>query len=176
MPGFPQVVFFVAEGVVAAGGEVSKGRDKAAIAKEVAAFVVKGITAKFNDVEKARQMYRNHTVKMRQHVDSVSAKGDKLFAEMKKQTTLKEGVKIGAACMQVRGKATALAKALEDAQGFLDAAKTSMQGFGLKCDDSTIVQKIKALDVSTIFSEGSGIVENISAIYDLGSAISEAVA
>jgi hypothetical protein len=175
LPGFPQVIMFVAEGVVKAGKEVSKGRDKATIAKDVADFVVKGIMAEFNDTKKAREMYRNHTVKMRQGVDRVSVQADKLMAEMKKATNLKDGVKIGAQCMQLKGKVTRLAKALDDAQGFLTAAEITMQQFGLKCDDRTIVEKIKALDVSTIFSEGTGLVENISSIYSLFEAVASAV-
>jgi hypothetical protein len=178
LPGFPQVIKALADRVVLAAKTAKDGvkdKDAGTVFKEIGAFIVKGVTAHYNDVEKARQKYREQTTKMRQKVDAVSAKGDKLFAEMKKQTTLKDGVKIGAQCMQVRGKATALAKLLEDAVSFLDETQTTLQGYGLKCDDSTILQKISALSVTTIFTEGAGIVQNIKAVYDLGTTIASAV-
>ena len=50
-----------------------------------------------------------------------------------------------------------------------------MKGGGLDCDDSTIIQKLKKLDVSTILSEGGGLVSNIKDVYDLVSNVAEAV-
>jgi hypothetical protein len=164
LPDFPEVIVFVAKGVV--------NVTKAISPQDVADFVVKKIKTQVSDAEKARKAYREHTTKMRQKVDSVSAQGDKLFAEMKKQTTLKEGVKIGAECMQIRGKATRLGQALDEALKFLEASQTTMEQFGLKCDNKTIFQKVKALDTKTIFSECSGIVESVMAVKDLVDAVS----
>lgn len=171
-PKFPGVITLVAEKVAGAAKEISKGRTKEQIAKEVISFVTKGVQSKINDAEKARTAYREQTTKMRHKVDDISAKGDKLFAEMKKQTTLKEGVKIGAQCMQVRSKATRLGKLLEDAVKFLEESQKTLEGAGLECDDKTILQKIAALDKATIFEEGSSIFENIMAIKELVDAVS----
>ncbi len=175
LPGFPQVFTFVADAVVKTGSQVTKGKDKGQIAKDIFDFTCKGVANQFKDVETARQMYRNHSTKMRHKVDDVSTQADKLFAAMKKAPNLKEGVKIGAECMQVKGKVRVLAGALDQAVEFLEAMAVAMQGLGLKCDDRTIIEKLKALDTSTIFSEGSGIVSNISAIYSLCQAVSAAV-
>ena len=84
---------FIVKGVMAAGAEVTKGRTAGEVAKEVIDFVVKGIKANCNDAEAARVAYRNHTAKMRQNVDEVSAKADELAKAMKAARNLKDGVK-----------------------------------------------------------------------------------
>jgi hypothetical protein len=182
LPGFPDVIMFVANGAVAAGKEVGK-QDAGKIAKDVKEFVVAKIGAEWNNAEKSRQAYREQTTKMRHHVDEVSAKGDKLFGEMKKvsanpdqKEAIKQGVKVGAACMQVRGRATQLGKALDDAVKFLEESQATMVDHGLTCSDATIMEKIKAFDTSTIFSEGQTIVEGIKNIYDLSKTVASAVA
>jgi hypothetical protein len=80
-------------------------------------------------------------------------KGDRLSAEMKMAATLKEDPQICAECAQLKAKVTRLAKALDDAIGFLAAAETTMHGFGRKYDDRTIIEK-HALDTNTILSKG----------------------
>ncbi len=175
-PGFPAVFSYIGNAVVETGKQLTKGQNAKSIAKSVFDFTVKGVTSKFNDVEKARQMYRNHTVKMRHKVDAVSVEADKLFAMMRKATTLKEGVKIGAECMQVKGKVRSLAAALDEAVSFLTAMETVMKGMGLECDDRTIIQKLKAIDTSTILTEGGGLLANIQSVYSLVEAVKSAVA
>lgn len=174
-PGFPQVFTYIGEAVIKTGKEVTKGKDAKSIAKSVFDFTVKTVASKYNDVEKARQMYRNHTVKMRHKVDAVSAEADKLFALMKKATTLKAGVKIGAECMQVKSKARVLGEAMAEAVSFLAAMENVMKGMGLECDDRTIIQKLQAIDKSTIFTEGAGLISNIQSVYSLVEAVKSAV-
>lgn len=176
LPGFPQIIPAMAQRIVKTGKELTKGKDAGQIAKNILSITISGVKSQFNDVEKARQMYRNHTVKMRHKVDGVSEKADKLMAEMKKATTLKEGVKIGAACMQVKGKVRTLANALAEAQQFLADNEVMMKGLGLECDDRTCIQKIMALDKATIFTEGADLVSNIKAVYNLFQAVKTAVA
>jgi hypothetical protein len=96
---------------------------------------------------------------------------DKLFAEMKKAPNLKEGVKIGAACMQLKAKVTRLANALDAAVKYLEEAQAVMKDMGLECNDETILQKLAKVDISTILSEGSGLLSNIKDVYDLVDAI-----
>ncbi len=161
----------MAKGVIETGKDTFKGKDAQTVAKEVFTFVVAGVKAPSEKVEKARTAYREQTTKMRQHVDKVSAQGDKLFAEMKKATTLKEGVKIGAECMQLRGRATRLGKELEAAVAFLNAAQTTMQQFGLTVNDETILDKLARFDIKTMISEGQGIYEGAKAIQELVEAL-----
>lgn len=170
-----QAVQFIAKGVVAAGEEVSRGRDAGAVAKEVLDFVVKQIKAKLNDVEAARVAYRNHTVKMRQKVDSLSEKADELSAAMKAARNLKDGVKIGAQCMQLKSTVRGMAAALQDAENFLEEMQDVMKAGGMECDDSTVIQKLKKLDVSTILSGGESAAELAKDIYDLVSSVAGAV-
>ena len=170
-----QAVQFIAKGVAAAGEEVSQGRNAGAVAKEVLDFVVRQIKAKLNDVEAARVAYRNHTVKMRQKVDAVSAKADELSNAMKAAKNLKEGVRIGAEFMTLKGAVRRMAGALQAAETFLDEMQEIMKAGGLECDDSTIIQKLNRLDVSTILSEGSGVAESIKGVYDLVSNVAAVV-
>jgi hypothetical protein len=171
-----KAVEFVANAISEAGDEVSKGKNASAILKDVLDFVGKGINAKINDAEKSRVAYRNHTVKMRQKVDSASSKADELSKAMKAAKTLKEGVKIGAECMTVKGKVRSMATALDNAEGFLDEMQEVLKGGGLECDDSTVIQKLKRIDISTIASEGGDLADHIKTVYDLVSNVAAAAA
>ena len=51
-----------------------------------------------------------------------------------------------------------------------------MKGGGLECDDSTILQKLKRIDLSTIASQGGDLVSNIKSVYDLISNVAAAAA
>src|SRR5882724_9945201 len=99
-----KAVEFIANGVMAAGQEVTKGRTAKEVATEVMDFVVKNVKGKLNDAESGRVAYRNHTVKMRHNVDDVSRKADELEKAMKSAKNLKDGVRIGADCMKIKGK------------------------------------------------------------------------
>jgi len=166
---------FISKGVMAAGEEVTKGRKAGEVAKEVLDFVVKGIKGKLNDAESARVAYRNHTAKMRQKVDSVSAKADELSAAMKAAKNLKDGVKIGASCMTLKGTVRGMADGLSGAEGYLEEMQEIMTGGGLDCDDSTVIQKLKRLNVSTIVSEGGSLCSSIKDVYDLVNNVAAAV-
>ena len=157
-------------------GDVKTSKRWNVITYDFVDFVGKGINSKINDAEKGRVAYRNHTAKMRHNVDSVSAKADELAKAMKAAKSLNEGVKIGAECMNVKAGVRRMAGALDNAESFLQEMQEVMKGGGLECDDSTILQKLKAIDISTIASEGTGLVSNIKTIYDLVSNVAAAVA
>ena len=174
-PGFPEVFHFIGEAIGKTGKELTGGKDAAQIAREVLQFTVKGVSSAFQNVETAREMYRNHTAKMRHEVDDISAQADRLAAVMKRAATLKQGVQAGAECMKVKARVRVLAGQLDDAVSFLTAMETAMKGAGLACDDRTILEKIEAIDKATIATEGSGLVENIYSIYSLVAALKSAV-
>ena len=142
-----------------AGAEALKGRDAKAVLVEVMDFTVKAIKSQMADVEKARTAYRNHIVKTRKKVDSLSTDADKLINAMKAATTLKDGVKIGAKAMQVKIQVTAMAKKLEEREKYLDEMQDLMKGNGLTIDDRTALQKIKEFDIATILSEGKTLLD-----------------
>lgn len=150
-----------------AGEEVLKGRGPKDILVEVMDFTVKAIKSNMNDVEKARVGYRNHVVKTRHKVDNMSAGADKLFKAMKAATNLKDGVKIGAKCMQLKGMVSAMAKKLDEREKYLDGIQKLMEGNGLSIDDRTALQKIKELDIGTILSEGKMLYDAASEIKDM---------
>lgn len=153
--------------VQTAGKEVTKGRDAKSVLLEVMDFVVKGIKAYMADVEKARVAYRNHTVKTRHKVDALSLDADKLMKAMKAATNLKDGVKIGAKCMALKGQVSAMAKKLEEREKFLEEMQDLMKGNGLTIDDRTALQKIKELDVMTMLSEGKALYDAAMEVKDL---------
>ena len=175
-PGFPQVFPYIAGKVFQTGKQLTQGKDRGQIAKDVLEFTRKAVMAQFNSVEKARQMYRNHAVKMRHHVDDVSAKADKLMAATKSATNLKQGVKIGSQCMQVKATVRKFTAELDQANGFLTAMETVMTDMGLRCDDRTVIQKFQAIDRSTIFTEGTSLLSNIYSVYTLLENVQAAVA
>ncbi|HEX5371603.1 MAG TPA: hypothetical protein VFW84_02605 [Aquabacterium sp.] len=139
--------------VMAAGKEVTKGRDAKTIAKDMVDFVIKGIKAKQGDAETARKHYREHTTKTRHKTDSMSTDADKLMKAMKSATNLKDGVKIGAQCMALKRSVSAMALKLTEREKFLDEMQLLMAGNGLTIDDRTTLQKIKELDKATIVAE-----------------------
>lgn len=154
----------IAQKVKAAGEEVSKGRDAKTVATTVLNFIIKGVKSAISDVEKARVAYRNHIVKMRHKIDSISAQADKLMKAMRAAKTLKEGVKIGAECMSVKGKVRGLDGKFVDAETLLGEMQELMKGNGLTIDDRTIIQKIKSFDKATILSEGGDLISNIKTV------------
>ncbi len=150
-----------------AGAEALKGRDAKGVLVEVMDFTVKQIKSGLNDVEKARVAYRNHVVKTRQKVDNMSAAADKLFKAVKAATNLKDGVKIGAKCMQLKGMVSALAKKLDEREKYLQEMEDLMKGNGLTIDDRTALQKIKDFDIGTILSEGKALYEAAGEVKDM---------
>lgn len=166
-PGFPKAVIFAAQALVGKGKEA----DAKNLAKELTIFVQVKIKAKYHDVETARDMYRNETFRLREKIDEVSAKSDKLFAMMKAAPDLKEGVKIGAACMLIKGKIPKLTQDLTKAQTYLKDVDTILHNYGLDFDDTTILAKFKALDIATILTEGKVLADNLLALQDLVDAV-----
>jgi hypothetical protein len=164
-PAFPQAIGLVAEAVLKAGPDVAKGRDRGQIVKVVWSAVLEELKGPVREAGTALQICRNQTLKMHQHADRVSAQGDKLSAGMKKAAGLKESPRISAECLQLKAKVTRLTKMLDDAAGFLAAAATTMEKYGLDRDDKTISAII--LDPKTILSAGDGIVSQIESIHGL---------
>ncbi len=157
--------------VMAAGKEVTKGRDAKTIAKDLADFVIKGIKAKQADAETARKHYREHTTKTRHKTDALSADADKLMKAMKSANNLKDGVKIGAQCMALKRSVTAMAVKLTDREKFLDDMQSLMAGNGLTIDDKTTLQKIKELDKATILAEAKEVITLANGIKGLVEAL-----
>lgn len=162
----------IAEKVRAGGQELLKGRTAKGVAAEVADFVVKGIKAKLNDAEGARVFYRNHTVKTREKVDSLSAEADKLMKKVKAANTLKDGVKLGAACMALKRGVSALAAKLVERERFLDEMQRLMAGNGLNIDDRTTIDKLKEMDKLTVASTAQEIYSHISSVHELITSLS----
>jgi hypothetical protein len=77
--------------------------------------------------------------------------------------------------MKLKGTVRELAGSLDEAEGFLDEMQEIMKGGGMDCDDSTVIQKLQKLSVSTLVSQGAGVVSNVKEIYSLVSNVVEAV-
>jgi hypothetical protein len=139
-------------------------------------FSVKKIKSNLADVEKARVAYREHTTKTRHRADKLGASADKLMKAMKSNRTLKEGVKIGAKCMDLKRAGSAMNKKLAEREAFLVEIQEVMKGNGLEIDDRTTIQKIKELEKLTILEEGKGVLDAIKDIKGLVDNVVEAAA
>jgi hypothetical protein len=159
-----------------AGEEVTQGRDLKSIAAKIMDFSVKKIKSNLADVEKARVAYREHTTKTRHRADKLGASADKLMKAMKSNRTLKEGVKIGAKCMDLKRAGSAMNKKLAEREAFLVEIQEVMKGNGLEIDDRTTIQKIKELEKLTILEEGKGVLDAIKDIKGLVDNVVEAAA
>ena len=161
----------IAEKVKAAGDEILKGRDAKGITKEVFKFIVQGVQNPTDKVKKARVAYRNHVVKMRQKTDSISAQADKLMKAMRAAKTLKEGVKIGAECMNVKRRVRGLGEKHAEADTYLNEIQELLKGNGITIDDQTIIQKLQSFNKATILTEGKELLSNISTVYNFVSQV-----
>jgi len=162
--------------IKAAGEEITQGKDLKSIGKNIMDFAIKSIRGKLNDAEKARKFYREHTTKTRQRADKLGAAGDRLMKAAKKAKGLKDGVKIGAECMNIRRQASAMNAKLVAREKYLDDMQELMKANGLQIDDQTTIQKLKALDKATILTEGKGLMDAIKEVKGLVDNIVEAVA
>ncbi|MGO4854389.1 hypothetical protein [Phaeovulum sp. W22_SRMD_FR3] len=162
--------------IKAAGTEVTKGKDPKAILGSIVDFAVKKIKSGLADIEKARKFYREHTTKTMHRADALGAAADKLMKAMRANKTLKEGVKIGAECMNLKRQGALLNKKLAEREAFLAEIQAVMEGNGLKIDDRTTLQKIAELDKSTLMEEGKGLMDIITTVKDLVENVADAVA
>jgi hypothetical protein len=158
--------------IKAAGNEVTQGKDKKAIAQDFLDFAVKAVKSKLKDAEDARKAYREHTTKTRHNTDSLSLKAGELQKAMKGAKTLKEGVEIGARCMEVKKSVSDMAAKLEKREKFLDEMQQLMKGNGLEIDDRTTLQKLAEIDKLTLATEGGTVLSTVNTIR---SAITEIV-
>ncbi|MEM9583100.1 MAG: hypothetical protein AAGA08_08295 [Pseudomonadota bacterium] len=162
--------------IKAAGDEITKGKDIRTIGQDVMKFAISKIKGKLNDIETARKKYREHTTKTRQRADKLGASGDKLMKAAKKATGLKDGVKLGAQCMNLRRQATAMNAKLMEREKYLEDIQSLMQANGLEIDDQTTIQKLKALDKATIGTESKALFDAIKEVKGLVENIAEAAA
>lgn len=123
-----------------------------------------GTKAQFANVEKALQLYHEHTVKLAKDVNKVFEKSDDLMEELRKHPKLTDVGKLGTTCVQAKLKARTLGATLS-------AAQANLKGIGLTATRAVIVQKIKALDVGTILSEGTGLISSLSSANTLMSKV-----
>ncbi|SFO84708.1 hypothetical protein SAMN04488056_11421 [Cohaesibacter marisflavi] len=128
-------------------GELTKKKQEAD--KKLASFASKA--------EKARKDYRNNVTKTRHSTDNLSKAAGKIQAKMKAAATIKEGVKIGAECMKLKGQVRVLATRLDKQETFLDYIEDALKDLGAKVDDKTLLERIKALDRKTIQTEAKNV-------------------
>ena len=97
-------------------------------------------------VEEERKRYKNKVTKMRHNLEGLSKKTAGLEAEMKKAKTLKEGVKLGAHVMNMKRNVKTTYVALQKAETFADDMAFLLTEAGIKVDDRTFMQKLRAFD------------------------------
>lgn len=55
--------------------------------------------------------------------------------------------------MKLKGTVRSLATGLDNSEKYLEDMQSVLEAGGLECDDSTIIQKLKRLDIKTIASK-----------------------
>lgn len=171
----------MADKIIDAGLEVTKGKDAKQLRKEILDFTIKGINSYNKDADSKRQKYRENTTKARQEVDKYGAKADELMKVARAQSAPKGkvnamGIKLGAEAMASKRYASSLAAVLEEREKFLKEMQSLMEANGLKVDDTTIYNKLKALDKKTALKETAAMVTSVSGIYKLVDEISDLAA
>lgn len=146
--------------------DISGDKPTVEVLKAVLKHAESAFKAKQNDAEKARKAYREHTTKTMVKADEFGLKADKLSKAMKSATNLKDGVKIGAVCMQIKSKASAMNKKLKERETYLAAIQSTLTDNGFTIDDKTIIQKIKDLDAATIFDELKTLKQGVALLND----------
>jgi hypothetical protein len=157
----------IAAQIASAGSELLMDRSAKEVLSEVMDMVLNSIKSAKENAEAARVAYRNHTVKTRHKVDSLSVEADKLVKRMKSALTLNDGVKIGAMAMAVKRKVAAMAEKLAEREKFLDDMQEILAKGGLSFDDKTTLDKIKELDIMTIYETAKEVYDIASEIQDL---------
>ncbi len=114
--------------------------------KSMAKDVYRWYKPKADEAEGARKKYRDEVAKMRQHVDSLFSKIDKMQNDLRKARDLKEGVAIGAKLMEMKRKGNVVKERFNKAEEFSDDMAFLMSEAGVEVDDRTILQKLKSLD------------------------------
>ena len=77
--------------------------------------------------------------------------------------------------MSLKGASTALAAKLDDRERFLAEMEALMAGNGMKVDDATTLDKLRALDAKTIASELSTLSGFVKNVKSMAENIAEAV-
>ncbi|MCD2184683.1 hypothetical protein [Rhizobium sp. GN54] len=124
-------------------------------------------------VEKTRKYYRDHLTKFRQKIDNVSVNAGKLQTEMKAATTLKEGVKVGAACMKLKGEVRSMTETLTKRERYLADMQDMFKKNGGDVDDRTVMDKLKAFNKETIFEKANSLTETVGEVRSLFDSIKE---
>lgn len=113
--------------------------------KAMAKDVYRWYKPKADAAESSRKKYRNEVTKMRQNVDSLFTKIDKMQTALRSAQTLKEGVAIGAKMMEMKRSGAVVKERFNKAEEFSNDMAFLMQEAGVDVDDRTITEKIASL-------------------------------
>ncbi len=143
-------------------------RSKFLKAKAMAKDLYRWYKPKADAAEAARKKYRNEVTKMRQNVDSLFSKIDRMQGSLRQAQTLKEGVKIGSKLMEMKRSGNAVKEKFEKAEQFSDDMAFLMREAGVEVDDRTIVEKISSLsNIGDIVKAGTEIKDAAENIKEL---------
>lgn len=126
--------------------------------------------------EKARKFYRDNVTKFRHSIDNVSLNAGKMQAEMKSATTLKEGVKVGAACMKLKSEVRLLSETLAKRERYLAELADILVKNGADVDDRTLRDKIKAFNKDTIAEKAKNLSDTMDDIFSIFESVKELTA
>lgn len=139
--------------------------------------IFKTIKSEGEKAEGKRKHYKNKVTGMRHELEDLSKKTANLETSMKAAKGLKDGVKIGAQVMKLKGTVKAFYATLQKSEKFADDMAMLLTEAGVKVDDSTFMERLKNLkavpDLATFAKDLYDAAKNLQ---DIIGAIADAAA
>ncbi len=140
--------------------------------KAMAKDVYRWYKPKADAAEEARKKYRDEVTSMRQNVDSLFSKIDRMQSSLRQAKNLKEGVAIGSKLMEMKRHGNIVKEKFAKAEVFADDMAFLMKEAGVDVDDRTITQKLASLsnlgdvvkagmEIKSAATDAKDLVENI---------------
>lgn len=137
--------------------------------------VFKSVKAEGDKAEAKRKHYKAKVTSLRQELEKLSERAGQMETAMKGAPNLKEGVKIGAVAMKMKGAVKGNYIALQKAEKFADDMAMLLTLAGVEVDDKTFAERIQSLKaIPDLVSFGSNLKTAAKNIYDMVGTISKA--
>jgi hypothetical protein len=137
--------------------------------------VFKSVKSEGDKAEAKRKHYKAKVTGLRQELEKLSERTSQMETAMKSAPNLKEGVKIGAVVMQMKGAVKTNYAGLQKAEKFADDMAMLLTLAGVEVDDRTFAERMQSLKaLPDLVSFGSNLKSAAKNIYEMVGTISKA--
>ncbi len=137
--------------------------------------VFKSVKSEGDKAEAKRKHYKAKVTGLRQELEKLSERTSQMETAMKAAPNLKEGVKIGAVVMQMKGAVKTNYAGLQKAEKFADDMAMLLTLAGVEVDDRTFAERMQSLKaLPDLVSFGSNLKSAAKNIYEMVGTISKA--